>query len=52
MIKTRYDYYQGKSEEYFTMSQHAKKDGNDELADKLHEEHLNYAKILDKKQGE
>ena len=50
MIKTRYDYYKAKSDEYFTMSQHARKEGNDNLADKLHEEHLNYAKMLDKKE--
>ena len=50
MIKTRYDYYKAKSDEYLTMSQHAKKEGNDKLADKLHAEYLNYAKMLDKKQ--
>jgi len=50
MIKTRYDYYKAKSDEYLTMSEHARKKGNDKLADKLHEEHLSYAKMLDNKE--
>ena len=50
MIKTRYDYYRDKIEEYLKMSEHARKEGNDKLADKLHEEHLNYKKMLDKKE--
>jgi len=50
MIKTRYDYYRAKSDEYLTMSEHAKKDGNDELAYRLYSEHLNYVKMLDKKE--
>ncbi len=52
MIKTQYDFYKEKSDEYLTMSEHAKKDGNDELAYTLYSEHLNYNKMLDNKEGE
>ena len=52
MIKTQYDFYKAKSDEYFTMSDRAREEGNDKLADKLHVEHLNYKNILDKKEGE
>ena len=51
MIKTRYDYYKAKSDEYLEMSEHARKADNDKLADKLHAEYLNYKKMLDNKEG-
>lgn len=45
-MNTKQEFYKKKSAEYLTMSQHARKDGNDKLADKLYKEYLNYENML------